>query len=71
MPPQVSCQPGRYRWSMPLPASARSLRKKTTGGRVARNVRVADMSLDVLVSDATRIEVVCNGFSLPKEPNTP
>ena len=31
---------------------------------VARNVRVADMNIDVPVSDARRIEVVCNGLPL-------
>ena len=32
------------------------------GARVARNVRLADMNLDVPVQDARRIEVVCNGL---------
>ena len=43
-------------------ALARVCRK--AGARVARNVRVADMNIDVPVSDARRIEVVCNGLPL-------
>ena len=35
---------------------------REAGARVARNVRVADMNIDVPVSDARRIEVVCNGL---------
>ena len=34
------------------------------GARVARNVRLADMNIDVPVSDDRRIEVVANGLSL-------
>ena len=34
------------------------------GARVARNVRLADMSIDVPVSDDRRIEVVANGLPL-------
>ena len=34
------------------------------GARVARNVRLADMNIDVPVSDDGRIEVVANGLSL-------
>ena len=45
---------------MPLPVSA----CREAGARVARNVRVADMNIDVPVSDARRIEVVCNGLPL-------
>ena len=37
------------------------------GARVARNVRVADMNIDVPVSDAHCIEVVANGLPLPSE----
>ena len=37
---------------------------REAGARVARNVRVADMNIDVPVSDARRIEVVCNGLPL-------
>ena len=34
------------------------------GARVAQNVRLADMNLDVPIQDARRIEVVCNGLPL-------
>ena len=34
------------------------------GARVARNVRLSDMIIDVPVSDDCRIEVVANGLSL-------
>ena len=34
------------------------------GARVARNVRLADMHIDVPVSDERRVEVVANGLSL-------
>ena len=34
------------------------------GARVARNVRLADMNIDVPVSDDRRVEVVANGLSL-------
>ena len=37
---------------------------REAGARVARNVRVADMNIDVPVSDARGIEVVCNGLPL-------
>ena len=37
---------------------------REAGARVARNVRLADMNLDVPVQDARRIEVVCNGLPL-------
>jgi len=37
---------------------------REAGARVARNVRLADMNLDVLVADARRIEVVANGLPL-------
>ena len=37
---------------------------REAGARVARTVRVADMNIDVPVSDARRIEVVCNGVPL-------
>ena len=37
---------------------------REAGARVARNVRVADMNIDVPASDARRIEVVCNGLPL-------
>eukprot|EP00439_Symbiodinium_sp_Y106_P063333 s3121_g9.t2 len=43
---------------MPLPVSV------ARPERVARNVRVADMNIDVPVGDARRIEVVCNGLPL-------
>ena len=34
------------------------------GARVARNVRLADMNIDVPVSDDRRIEIVANGLAL-------
>ena len=34
------------------------------GARVARNVRLAEMNIDVPVSDDRRVEVVANGLSL-------
>ena len=34
------------------------------GARVAHNVRLADMNIDVPVSDDRRIEVLANGFAL-------
>ena len=37
---------------------------REAGARVARNVRLADMNLDVPVADARRIEVVANGLPL-------
>ena len=37
---------------------------REAGARVARNVRLADMNLDVPMQDARRIEVVCNGLPL-------
>ncbi|OLP85284.1 Ankyrin-1 [Symbiodinium microadriaticum] len=37
---------------------------RAAGARVARNVRLADMNLDVPVADARRIEVVANGLPL-------
>ncbi|OLP73283.1 hypothetical protein AK812_SmicGene47533 [Symbiodinium microadriaticum] len=37
---------------------------REAGARVARNVRVADMNSDVLLSDARKIEVGCNGLPL-------
>ena len=37
---------------------------REAGARVARNVRVADMNIDVPVADDRRIEVVANGLSL-------
>ena len=47
---------------VPPRALARVCRE--AGARVARNVRLADMNLDVPVQDARRIEVVCNGLPL-------
>ena len=58
VPPRVSFRLGRCRSSMPLPVSV------ARPERVARNVRVADMNIDVPVGDARRIEVVCNGLPL-------
>ena len=37
---------------------------REAGARVARHVRLADMNLDVPVSDERRIEVVANGLPL-------
>ena len=37
---------------------------REAGARVSRNVRVADMNIDVPVADARRIEVVANGLPL-------
>ena len=37
---------------------------REAGARVARNVRLADMNVDVPVADARRIEVVANGLPL-------
>jgi len=37
---------------------------KDAGARVARNARLADMNLPILVPDARRIEFVCNGLPL-------
>ena len=37
---------------------------RAAGARVSRNVRVADMNIDVPVADARRIEVVANGLPL-------
>ena len=48
------------------PARAAPLERAVAGGgaRVARNVRVADMNIDVPVADDRRIEVVANGLPL-------
>ena len=37
---------------------------REAGARVAQNVRLADMSLQIPIHDARRIEVVCNGLPL-------
>ena len=37
---------------------------REAGARVARNIRLADMNVDVPVADARRIEVVANGLPL-------
>ena len=41
---------------------------REAGARVGRNVRVADMNIDVPVSDARRIEVACSGTELSPRP---
>ena len=48
---------------------------REAGARVARNVRLADMNVDVPVADARRIEVVANGLpplaQVPTRPSMP
>ena len=56
--------PAGYCRRVPCPSSMLSRASAMKGARVARNVRLADMNLDVPVADARRIEVVANGLPL-------